>query len=172
MKARLGHDGRGRGGRRGPVSRRLRQIVRFYLKVQETVEGGLSGGLKVTHSKSHARQPGPRRGHVSRDLPPVLLRVVDFDGVVVPVSKGRRSRQSGSDTRMASRKGSSLPSPSLVLPVPALLASHDVDAAVEHADAGPVAPLMHRADKVPRVLRNVVPLHLVRVLGRGMPTAC
>ena len=64
------------------------------------------------------------------------------------------------------------PSPSLVLPVPALLASHDVDAAVEHADAGPVAPLMHRADKVPRVLRNVVPLHLVRVLGRGMPTAC
>lgn len=56
-------------------------------------------------------------------------------------------------------------------PVPALFASHDVDAAVDDGDAGPVSPLVHRADKVPRVLRHVVPFDLVRVLGRGVPPA-
>ena len=56
-------------------------------------------------------------------------------------------------------------------PVPALFAPHDVDAAVQHGDAGPVPPLVHRADKVPRVLGQVVPLDLVRVLGRGVPPA-
>ena len=65
-RERFGHDGLRRGGRRGPVSRRLWQVVRLHLKVQSTPssndrkrqkangEGGVS--LQVRHSPADRRK--------------------------------------------------------------------------------------------------------------------